>query len=147
MWPWKKQMYLLGFLFTLLFRKYYPSNIESEYSFKLKKGKRRMFHSLELKQPIKSLRIKLPSLSMFFFSIKQILISPPLLLIQEAKWPWTALLVCSLLCVLRTDKAVFMTAHCLGSRQGVLTAYLDEGKKDLIQNDLQFYFFILSVQK
>lgn len=43
--------------------------------------------------------------------------------------------------VLRTDKAVFMTAHCLGSRQGVLTAYLDEGKKDLIQNDLQFYCF------
>ena len=31
--------------------------------------------------------------------------------------------------VLRTDKAVFMTAHGLGSRQGVLTAYLDEGKK------------------
>lgn len=43
--------------------------------------------------------------------------------------------------VLRTDKAVFMTAHCLGSRQGVLTAYLDEGKKDVIQNDLQFYCF------
>ena len=106
-----------------------------------------MFHSLELKQPIKSLRIKLLSLSMFFFSIKKILISPPPLLIQEAKWPWTALLVCSLLCVLRTDKAVFMTARCLGSRQGVLTAYVDEGKKDLIQNDLQFYFFILSVQK
>ena len=106
-----------------------------------------MFHSLELKQPIKSLRIKLLSLSMFFFSIKKILISPLPLLIQEAKWPWTALLVCSLLCVLRTDKAVFMTARCLGSRQGVLTAYVDEGKKDLIQNDLQFYFFILSVQK
>lgn len=85
MWPWKQQMYLLAFLFTLLFRKYYPSNIESEYSFKLRKKRKRMFHSLELKQPIKSLRIKLPSLSMFFFSIKQILISPPPLLIQEAK--------------------------------------------------------------
>ena len=88
MWPWKKQIYLISFLFTLLFRKYYPSNIESEYSFKLKKKKKekkRMFHSLELKQPIKSLRIKLLSLSMFFFSIKKILISPTLLLIQEAK--------------------------------------------------------------
>lgn len=40
MWPWKKQMYLISFLFTLLFRKYYPSNIESEYSFKLKKKKK-----------------------------------------------------------------------------------------------------------
>lgn len=37
MCPWKQQMYLLAFLLTLLFRKYYPSNIESEYSFKLRK--------------------------------------------------------------------------------------------------------------
>ena len=70
MWPWKKQMYLISFLFTLLFRKYYPSNIESEYSFKLKK-KKRMFYSLELKQPIKSLRIKLFPYPCFSFLLRK----------------------------------------------------------------------------
>lgn len=83
---------------------------------------------------------------MFSFSIKQILISPPLLLTQESKWPWLFALPPSL-CPDDCQGSKFMRRLVLGSQQGVLAAYLDEGKKDWIQNSLQFYFPLLSMQK
>lgn len=66
----------------------------------------RMFPALVLKRPISSLRIKLPLLSMFSFSIEQISTSPPPLLIQERPGDRGPSGLCSFLCVRMMDRAV-----------------------------------------
>ena len=77
---------------------------------------------------------------MFSFSIKQILISPPMLLIQESKWPWPFSWLPSL-CTGDWQGCMLMTCCCCwAANRGWSLHYLDEGKKDLIWNNPVLFF-------
>lgn len=139
---WAKTNVFVRFSAHCSFQKHTHLTLKVNIALSLKKKKKKIedFPSLALKHPIKSLRIKLPSLSMFSFSIKQILISPPPLLIQESEWPWPFWFASFF--VHMTSEAVFVTCLLLGSQQGVLSAYLDNGKKKIWFKTIFSFIFL-----
>lgn len=100
-----------------------------------------MFHSPELKQPIKSLRIKLPSLSMFFFLLSKYWFPSPAfntggqMAMDGPSWS-----VPFFVCWGLTRLCLWLPTAWAADRGCSLHIWM-KVKKDLIQNDLQFYFF------
>lgn len=103
-----------------------------------------MFLFLVLRYPIRSLRTNLLPYPCFPFLSSKYWFPLPHWWYRRANGHGP--LVCCL-CVLAmaTDKAAVYDSLLLGSRQGVLTAYSDEGKKKkgLIQNNPVLFFFTL----